>query len=91
VDKQREPRPGLAVAFELASKVTTIALGFSVPAVIGFGLDHWWGSAPVATLLGVCLGFASGMYQTLRLARENPGGARRGAGRSPEDQEKPAL
>ena len=29
------------VGFEWASRVTTIALGFSVPALIGFGLDRW--------------------------------------------------
>jgi F0F1-type ATP synthase assembly protein I len=56
-----------------ASRITTIALGFSMPALIGFGLDRWLGTMPVATITGAILGFPLGMFQTLRLAREAPG------------------
>jgi F0F1-type ATP synthase assembly protein I len=56
-----------------ASRITTVALGFSMPALIGFGLDRWWGTMPVATITGAILGFPLGMYQTLRLARDVPG------------------
>jgi len=47
----------------------SIGLGFLLPALLGFGLDRWWGAAPVATSIGAVLGFALGMYQTLSLAR----------------------
>jgi F0F1-type ATP synthase assembly protein I len=56
-----------------ASRITTIALGFSMPALIGFGLDRWWGTMPVATIIGAILGFPLGMFQTLRLAQDAPG------------------
>ncbi len=89
MEKQPASRSPLAVALELATRITTIGLGFSVPAVIGFGLDLWWGSAPVATLVGVVLGFASGLLQTIRFARDFPGktGTRRRG--PPHDLEKP--
>jgi F0F1-type ATP synthase assembly protein I len=74
VVKQQEQRSSLAIGFELASRVTTVALGFSVPPLLGYALDRWWGSTPVATLIGIILGFVSGMLQTFRLANELPGG-----------------
>ncbi|MFI5459615.1 MAG: AtpZ/AtpI family protein [Isosphaerales bacterium] len=43
-----------------------------MPALIGFGLDHWWGTTPAATIAGAILGFVLGMLQTLRIAREVP-------------------
>ncbi len=74
VARQSEKRSSLAVGFEVASRVTTVGLGFSVPPVLGYVLDRWWGSTPVATLLGIVLGFVSGLLQTVRLARDLPGG-----------------
>lgn len=70
---QHQQRSALAVGVEWASKVSTIAMGFSVPPLIGFGVDRWCGSTPVATLVGVLLGFVSGLFQTLRLAKDLPG------------------
>jgi len=63
----------LAEGIQSASRVTTVALAFSMPALIGFGLDRWWGTTPVATITGAILGFPLGMLQTLRLARDVPG------------------
>ena len=65
-------RSALAVGVEWASKVTAIAVGFSLPAFIGFGLDRWLGSTPVATMIGIVLGFVSGLLQTIRLASNLP-------------------
>jgi F0F1-type ATP synthase assembly protein I len=55
-----------------ASRITTIALGFSMPTLLGFGLDRWFGTTPFATITGAILGFPLGMFQMLRLAREVP-------------------
>jgi F0F1-type ATP synthase assembly protein I len=68
-----ESRSAVTVATEWASRVTTIALGFSLPAFIGYGLDLWLGSTPIATLVGIVLGFVSGLLQTIRLASNLPG------------------
>jgi F0F1-type ATP synthase assembly protein I len=78
---QPESRSALAVGVEWAAKVTTIALGFSLPAFIGFGLDRWLGSTPVATFVGIVLGFVSGLLQTIRLASDLPGKKPPGQGR----------
>jgi F0F1-type ATP synthase assembly protein I len=82
VAKQPEQRSAVAVGVEVASRVTTVALGFSVPPLVGFGLDRWWGSTPVATMVGIVLGFVSGLLQTLRLAKDLPGSKRSASGRS---------
>jgi F0F1-type ATP synthase assembly protein I len=84
VARLTEQRSALAVAIESASKVWTIAISFSLPALIGFGLDRWWGSGPVCTLIGVVLGFAVGLLQILRFSREIPGRPVRGKSPKPD-------
>ncbi len=74
---------------EWASKVTTIAVGFSLPPVIGFALDRWWGSAPIATIAGTILGFVAGLLQVLGLAREIPAGPSSKVGRSEKSSKAP--
>jgi F0F1-type ATP synthase assembly protein I len=61
------------MSFEWASKVSTIALSFTLPAVVGFLIDRWSGSSPIATLIGVVLGFVVGLMQILQLSREISG------------------
>lgn len=73
VAKQPELRSAAAVGIEWASRVTTVAMGFSVPPLVGFGIDRWLGWTPVATLIGIVLGFVSGLLQTLRLSNDLPG------------------
>ncbi len=63
----------MAVGVMWASRATTVALGFVLPALGGFYLDQYWGSKPIATLVGSALGFAAGMMQILRIAREGTG------------------
>ena len=75
--EQRDSTSPLSAGIQWASRITTIALGFSVPGLIGSGLDRWWGTTPAATITGVILGFASGMYQTLRIAKELPGASKK--------------
>jgi F0F1-type ATP synthase assembly protein I len=73
VGKQPEQRPAFLVGVEWASRVSTIALGFSLPAIAGFLLDRWLNWGPIFTLAGVVLGFVCGLLQILGLAREIPG------------------
>jgi len=80
--REPESRSAVAVGFEWASRVSTIAIGFSLPAIIGFGVDRWLGSSPVATLVGVVVGFGSGLTQILRLANNLPGQQERRTPRS---------
>lgn len=62
---------------EWASTITTIGLEYTVPILLGYALDRWWSTLPVATMAGVVVGLALGMVHTVRLARLTPGGARK--------------
>lgn len=69
-----EPRSSLSVGMQWASRVTTVGLMFAVPPLLGVLLDGWWQSSPLAMLAGALIGFAVGMIQILRIAREGSGG-----------------
>lgn len=71
-----DPRNPLSAGMMWASRVMTIALGFVVPALLGFSLDQWLGSRPIGILVGMVLGFAAGMLQLLRIAKGDPRGER---------------
>jgi F0F1-type ATP synthase assembly protein I len=75
------------VGLELASRVTTIGLGFALPPVLGYGLDHWLGSTPAATIIGAVLGFATGMMTTLKTAEQLSREARHSAKQAREKQD----
>jgi F0F1-type ATP synthase assembly protein I len=68
-----------------ASQVTTIALEFSLPLVIGIVLDRWWRTMPAATLTGAVLGFVMGTLQTLRMAKQLRALSRQRGDRARED------
>jgi ATP synthase protein I len=75
VVRQRGLQSLLSLGLEWSSKITAIGLEFSIPALLGFGVDHWLRTTPVATVAGAVLGFVLGMMHTLRIAKELPGGA----------------
>ena len=83
VNDQRDSRPGLSVGIAWASRITTLALEFAVPVLIGVGLDHWWGTSPGATMAGAILGFVLFMLHTLRFAKELPANSGRKTSRQP--------
>lgn len=58
---------------DLATKVTTIGLEFALPAAVGYGVDTWLGTKPAATVVGVVLGFITGMLHAVRMSRELTG------------------
>jgi ATP synthase protein I len=82
VVRQPESRSQYAVGLQLASRVMGIALEFVVPMVLGYGLDHWLGTVPAATIVGLILGFVTGFLQIRRLARESAGGSADRPGRA---------
>jgi ATP synthase protein I len=67
---QRGSQSLLSVGLEWSSRITAIGLEFSLPVLLGFGVDHWLGTRPVATVTGAFLGFGLGMMHTLRMARD---------------------
>lgn len=59
-----------------ASVVTSIALEFTLPCVLGLAIDQRFRTSPAATLIGVVLGFVLGMLHTIRLGASDPSGGR---------------
>ena len=76
---QRESQSLLSVGIAWATRITTIALELSVPVAVGFGLDRWLSTAPLATILGALLGFVLFMLHTVRIASEFTRGSNRNA------------
>ncbi len=65
-----EPRSSLAIGFGWVSRISSVGLMFVVPSLLGVFLDRWWGTNPIALLIGTVLGFTLGMMEILRIARE---------------------
>ena len=77
MSRQEESRSQLALGLQWASRITTIALEFSMPMVLGYGVDRWLQTTPAATITGLLLGFVAGMLHTFKIASEPPGGSKR--------------
>ena len=77
VAEQPESPSPLSVGLEWASRITTIGLEFVLPMVLGYGVDSWLGTTPAGTLVGAVLGFALGIWQTIRTTQKLPGHSRR--------------
>jgi len=63
--------------------VTTISLEMVLPGLIGYWIDRRLGTKLLFLVVGVILGFATGMWQLIKLA-----GSTDGAGGSPPDRNK---
>ena len=62
------PPSPLSAGITWAYRIIAVSLEFAVPALLGAAIDRWWGTSPIATLVGACLGFAVGIYHLIRLA-----------------------
>lgn len=62
----RDQRPPLAVAAELAYQVTSVALLMSLPAAAGYWADGKLGTTPILVIVGAVVGLGIGMLQLLR-------------------------
>lgn len=74
-------------AFRFAGELVA---GVAVGGFIGWGLDHWLGTAPWLLVLFVALGFAAGMMNIIRLAQKAQAEAeasQRAAPSVPDDDE----
>jgi F0F1-type ATP synthase assembly protein I len=63
---ERDKRPPLAVAIELASQVISVALMMALPAGAGYWGDQKLGTSPWLVVVGAVVGLAAGMMQLLR-------------------------
>ncbi len=70
--------PGLGAALRIGVEMV---VGVGVGAAIGYGLDRWWGTAPIMTVLFFFLGAGAGALNTHRaIARAGFGRSGRGNG-----------
>jgi len=70
VSQKPDGRSALSIGMDWGTRVTAIGLEFALPALLGFGLDRWWHTAPWMTILGALLGVGMGMLHVIRLASE---------------------
>lgn len=66
----RQNRSSLVEAHQWVSRLTTVGLEMSLPALFGHWLDKKWDSTPWLTAIGAVLGFILGMIHLLRMAKE---------------------
>lgn len=58
----------MAEAIQWLSRITTIALSMVIPGLVGYQLDRWLHTR-FLVLVGFGLGFASGMWQLVAIAK----------------------
>jgi F0F1-type ATP synthase assembly protein I len=59
----------MAIAMQWVSHITTIAFEMVLPIVVGYWIDQRLGTKIVFTILGLFLGFSSGMWHLIKLAK----------------------
>jgi F0F1-type ATP synthase assembly protein I len=60
----------MSVGIAWASRISTLGLLFSLPALLGHYLDGKLGTAPAGLVIGMILGIGTGIMQLLKIARE---------------------
>jgi F0F1-type ATP synthase assembly protein I len=69
-DDDRDGRHALARGYVLAGRVMSVGLQMALPAGGGWWLDQRFATTPWWTILGVVLGFSTGMLELLKLAKD---------------------
>jgi len=69
MSKNIDERAPIAVAFDWASRVTTISIGMIVPGVLGYWIDQRLRTKALFTTLGFGLGVSLGIWQLARLSK----------------------
>ena len=62
------PPSPLSDGITWAYRIIAVSLEIGLPALLGSMLDRWWGTGPIATLIGALFGLVVGMYHLIRLA-----------------------
>lgn len=73
MDNSPDGRSPYALAMEWISRITTISLEMVLPGVIGYWIDLRLGTKVVFLILGVILGFVGGIWQLIKLTKQNAG------------------
>lgn len=73
---ERDRRPPMAVAMELASQVISAALLMALPAWAGHWGDSRFGTSPWLVITGALVGLLAGMVQMLRSTSKKKNGTK---------------
>ena len=60
----------MTLAIEWSTRLMTIGLEMALPAAAGYWLDLRVGTPPVFVILGAVLGFTTGMFHLMQIARQ---------------------
>ena len=60
----------------LAGRVMSVGIQMALPPAVGWWLDQRFATTPWLTLLGVALGFSSGLWELLKLAKDSEDSSR---------------
>jgi ATP synthase protein I len=72
VDNPHGEPPNYVKAMQWVSRITSISMEMVLPGVIGYYfIDRWLGTRVVFLILGLIVGFVGGMWQLIKLAKEN--------------------
>jgi F0F1-type ATP synthase assembly protein I len=69
-----DSRSPMALAFEWVSKITTVVLEMTVPALAGWWLDAKLGTGNLLTIGGLVFGFVVGIAHLLAMTGRKPKG-----------------
>lgn len=69
MDNTPDGRSPLALALEWVSRITAIAMEMVLPIVIGYWIDKWLGTKVVFLILGLIVGFVSGIWNLVKLTK----------------------
>jgi F0F1-type ATP synthase assembly protein I len=59
----------MSIAAHWVSVTSTISLEMALPGAFGYWLDGQWGTKPWLVIIGVVLGFVTGMLHLLQLVK----------------------
>jgi ATP synthase protein I len=72
MDNLPDDQSSYANAMAWVSRITSISMEMVVPGLIGYYLlDRWLGTRIVFLILGLTLGFVGGIWQLIRLTKQN--------------------
>jgi F0F1-type ATP synthase assembly protein I len=72
MDNLPDDRSSYANAMVWVSRITSISIEMVLPGVIGYYLiDRWLGTKVVFLILGLILGFVGGIWQLIKLTKQN--------------------
>ncbi len=66
---ENERRSPIALGWMWASRISSLGLAFAIPPLLGAWADHQLGSSPWGVLIGMALGFGTGMVRIMAIAR----------------------